>query len=240
VASIAVIPQNPNIVLLGMSDHEVNVALFGDRTARTQGRMFFSTNRGIGSWTELSAGLPQISQSSGLFDLARVSASQIYLTPVPTGSPGIYASHIGANVDVFTDTAVVKSASRGVHRYEGGSWVRRSNGLPVVTDDLNDGATNAGPVAISPANPNILLVGVSLSDSGDPGSDRSKVYASGSGGMTWIRGWDSGMSNSPNFGFTESNPNFVCINLDQSAAFASVIWGDGNGADDGIYRLPPP
>jgi hypothetical protein len=240
VASIVVIPQNPNIVVIGMSDQEVNANLFGNRTASTRGRMFFSTNRGAGSWSELSTGLPQISEPGGFLDLARVSASQLHITAVPTGVPGVYASHIGVNVDVFADTSLVVSASRGVYRYEGGSWVRRSNGLPVVTDGFNDGATNAGPVAISPVNPDILLVGVSLSDSGNPGSERSKVYATATGGTAWTGSWDSGMSNSPVFGFTESNVGFVALNADQSAAFASVVWGDGTGEDDGIYRLPPP
>jgi len=240
VASIAVIPQNPDIVLIGLSDHEVNVSIFGDMTARTRGRMFYSTNKASGTWTELSGGLPEVSQSGGFLDLARVSFSQLYLTPNPNGPAGLYASHLGGGAVVYLDTIDAKSKSKGVYKFEGGSWVRRSDGLPVVTDDFNEGATNAGPVAISPVNSNILLVGISLSDSGDPVSDRSKVYASASGGSTWIKNWDSGMSNSPNFGYTESNPGFISFNVDQSAVFASVIWGDGTGPDDGIYRLTPP
>ncbi len=240
VASIAVIPQSPNIVVIGMSDQEVNVAAFGDRTARSSGRMFFSTDRATGNWTELSAGLPQVSQGGGFLDLARVSFSQLFLTAVPSGAPGVYASHLGGSADVYIDTTTAKSKSRGVYHYENGTWVRRSTGLPVVTDDFNDGATNAGPVAVSPVNPDIMLVGVSLSDSGDPYSDRSKVYASGSGGTLWSGNWDTGLSNSPNYGYTEADAGFVSINADQSAAFASVIWGDGTGPDDGIYRLPPP
>jgi hypothetical protein len=240
VASIAVIPQNPNIVLIGISDHEVNVALFGDRTARSKGRMFYSTNKASGSWTELSSGLPEISQGGGTFDLARASFSQLHITANPAGPIGLYSSHLGGTAIIYIDTAEAKSKSKGVYKFEGGSWARRSSGLPVVTDDFSEGATNAGPVTISPANPNVLLVGISFSDSGDPTADLSKVYASVNGASTWIRNWDSGMSDSPNFGFTESNPGFVSINLDQSAAFASVIWGDGAGSDDGIYRLPPP
>lgn len=240
VASIAVIPQNPNIVLIGMSDHEVNVVLFGGQTARTNGRMFYSTSKASGSWTELSSGLPQVSQNNDSFSLARLSVSQLHLTAVPSGSPGVYASHIGAGIEALLDTTYIKSGSRGVYHYESGSWARRSNGLPVVTDDFNDGATNAGPVSISPVNPNILLVGVSLSDTGNPTSDRSKVYASSSGATTWIKNWDSGLSDSPNYGYTEADAGYVAFNADQSAAFASVIWGDGSGPDNGIYRLPPP
>jgi hypothetical protein len=240
VASIAVIPQSPNIVVIGMSDHEVNVALFGNKTASTRGRMFYSTDRVNGNWTELSTGLPEVIQGSTFGDLARVSFSQLHLAAIPSGSIGLYGSHIGGGVQVFLDTIVAKSKSRGVYKYDSGSWVGRNNGLPVVNDEFNENATNAGPVAISPVNSNILLVGIGLSDGGDPGSDRSKVYASPNSGSSWIKNWDSGMSNSPNYGYTEANPGFVCINLDQSAAFSSVIWGDGSGPDDGIYKLTPP
>jgi hypothetical protein len=240
IASISVIPQNPNIVVIGLSEHEVNVTLFGDKTARTRGRMFYSTNKVSGNWSELSGGLPEVSQSGGFLDIARISVSQLHLTANPDGPVGLYGSHLGAGIVVYLDAVEAKSKSRGIYRFESGSWVRRSNGLPVVTDDFNEGATNSGPVAISPVNPNIVLVGISLSDSGDPGSDRSKVYASVSGGLNWIKNWDSGMSNSPNFGHTESNPGFVSINIDQSAVFASVIWGDGAGSDDGVYIMTPP
>ncbi len=240
VASIAVIPQNPNIVVIGMSDHEVNVVLLGNKTASTKGRMFYSTNKVSGNWTELSTGLPEVTQNSTLGDLARVSFSQLHLSANPAGSIGLYGSHIGGGVQVFLDTIVAKSKSRGVYMYSSRSWASRNNGLPVVNDEFNENATNAGPVAISPVNPAILLVGINLSDGSDPGSDRSKVYASPNGGAVWIKNWDSGMSNSPNFGYTEANPGFVCINLDQSSAFASVIWGDGSGPDDGIYKLTPP
>ena len=239
IASIAVIPQNPNVLVIGLSDHEVNVNVFGDRTARTRGRVFYSTNQANGSWAELSTGLPQISQSPGFLDLARASFSQTHLAAVPEGPIGAYASHVGGGAIVYTDAAIAKSMSKGVYQFEGGAWVGRNSGLPVITDDFNDGATNAGPVAISPVNPDILLVGISLSDSGDPNANRSKVYASITGGSVWVRTWDTGMSNSPNFGYTESNVGFVSINADQTTAFASVLWGEG-GPDDGIYGLTPP
>jgi hypothetical protein len=240
IASIEVIPQNPNIVVVGMSDHEVNANLFGSKTANTKGRMFFSTNKAVGSWTELSSGLPQVSQGSSSGDLARVSVSQLHLTASHAGQVGLYASHIGAGIQVFLDSAIAKSRSKGVYKYASRSWTRKSSGLPVVTDDLNDNATNAGPVAISPVVSDILLVGISLSDGGDPGSNNSKVYVTVNGGDNWIKNWDGGsMAESPNFGYTESNAGFVAVNADQSAAFSAVIWGDGSGADDGIYRLVP-
>lgn len=241
IASIEVIPQNSNIVVVGLSDHEVNVTLFVNKTATTKGRMFFSTSKASGSWTELSSGLPQVNQGSSSGDLARVSVSQLHLTAVPSGPVGLYSSHIGAGIQVFLDNAIIKSRSKGVYNYANRSWTRKSSGLPVITDEFNDNATNAGPVAISPVVSDILLVGISLSDSGDPGSNNSKVYVTANGGDNWIKNWDGGsMSESPNFGYTESNAGFVTINADQSAVFSAVIWGDGSGPDDGIYRLTPP
>ncbi len=240
IASIEMIPQNPNFVVIGMSDHEVNANLFSNKTANTKGRMFFSTNKAAGSWTELSTGLPQVSQVSSGGDLARVSVSQLHLTANPAGPVGLYSSHIGAGIQVFLDNVIAKSRSKGVYKYANRAWTRKSTGLPVITDEFNDEATNAGPVAVSPVVPSILLVGISLSDAGDPGSNNSKVYVTTNGANSWIKNWDGGsMNESPNLGYTESNAGFVAINADQSAAFSAVIWGDGSGPDDGIYRLVP-
>jgi hypothetical protein len=238
IASIAVPPQFPSVVVVGLIDAEVNAELFGGKTAVSHGRVFFSTNRAEATWQEASGGLPEITWPSGGGDLARVSLSYVFLQAAEGPSLGIYGSHQAWGASAYTSETIYKSKSKGVYKAQGGAWVRKSTGLPVVSDDFNDSATNTGPVCVSPVNPNILLVGVSASDAGNPASNNSKVYVSLNGAQSWLKTWDSGMSDSPTMGYTEANPLFLAINADQTKAFASVIWTEGF-EDDGIYRLPP-
>lgn len=238
ITSIVVPPQFPSVVIIGLVDIEVNAELLFGKTASTRGRAFFSTNRAEATWQERNSGLPQISWESSGSDLARVSLSYMFLSASPGPQFTLYGTHQGGGASVETSDFVYQSQSRGVYRAQGGSWVRKSAGLPVISDAENDNATNAGPVSISPVNSSILLVGIGMSDAGDPGSDNSKVYVSLNGGQTWLKSWDSGLSNSPTMGYTEANPLFLAINADQSKAFASVIWS-GGPEDDGVYRLPP-
>jgi hypothetical protein len=238
ITSIVVPPQFPSVVIVGLIDIEVNAELLFGKTASTRGRVFFSTNRAEATWQERNSGLPQISWESSGTDLARVSLSYMFLSASPGSQFTLYGTHQGGGAGVYADDFVYQSQSRGVYRAQGGSWVRKSAGLPVISDAENDNATNAGPVSISPVNSNILLVGIGMSDAGDPGSDNSKVYVSLNGGQSWLKSWDSGLSDSPTMGYTEANPLFLAINADQSKAFASVIWSGGS-EDDGVYRLPP-
>jgi hypothetical protein len=239
VTDILVLPQNPNIVVIGMIDAEISIGFGG--TAYSRARVFYSTNKAQGSWVERSTGLPSISQSAGA--LAKVCMSAVLLGAAEDGPPRVYASHTGFGLEVVSlEEAIMKSKSKGVYKWAGGAWVRRSNGLPVISDQNNDNATNACAVAVAPINPDILIVGVSASDAGDPNSDHSKVYLSQNGGDTWIRNWDQGMSVSPH-GYTEANVLFVDINAARTKAFASVTWNNTEGSagdeDNGIWRLPP-
>lgn len=238
VASIIIPPQFPSVVVIGLADIEINAELLFGKTAVSNGRVFFSINRAEGTWQERSSGLPEINWPSSGSDLARVSISYVFL--IAAGGPqlGIYATHQGGGASVELTDYVWKSKSRGVYKAMGGSWARRSSGLPVITDAENDNATNAGPVCVSPVDPDIMLVGIGASDAGNPGSNNSKVYVSLNGGLNWLKNWDSGLSESPTMGYTEANPFFLAINADQTKAYASVLWSDGS-EDDGIYRLPP-
>lgn len=238
VASIVVPPQFPSVVVIGLVDVEVNAELFTGKTAVSNGRVFFSTNRAEATWQERSSGLPEITWPSAGGDLARASLSYVFLHAAGGTALGVYGSHQAWGASVYTSETIFKSKSKGVYKAQGGSWVRKSTGLPVVSDDFNDSATNAGPVYASPVNPDILLVGISASDAGNPASNNSKVYVSLNGAQSWVKTWDSGLSTSPTMGYTEANPLFVTINADQTKVFTSVLWTEGT-EDDGIYRLPP-
>ena len=247
VSSIAFLPQMNNVVVLGMADLEANANLLLGKNAVSNGRVFYSLNAGQGNWTEASGGLPQIVVApEGLLDFARISGSIMFVSCAGGGGIGIYGSHLGIAANVTLEAGEFYSCGRGVYfNGGGGNWARRSDGLPVANDDLNRDATNTGPVAISPTNPKILLVGVITSDMGQETINNSKVWASQNGGVSWTKHWDIGMSYSPTFGYSESNVPFVAFNNNQTAVFSSVYWSDWLqedpfNDDNGIYRLPPP
>jgi len=238
VGSIVIPPQFPSVVIIGLFDIEANAELLFGKTASSHGRVFFSTNRAEGSWQEKSAGLPEISWSTNGSDLARLSLSSVFLSAAEGPQFVLYATHQGGGASIELEDFLWKTKSGGVYKVVAGSWARKSAGLPQITDEYNENSTNAGPVCLSPVNPEILLVGIGASDSGNPTSDNSKVYVSLNGGQNWLKHWDSGLSDSPVMGYTEANPLFLAINADQSKAYASVLWSGGT-EDDGVYRLPP-
>jgi hypothetical protein len=242
VTDIVVIPQKPNIVLIGLLDIELNAKLLTGKTAYSKGRVFVSMNKAEGPWSEKSNGLPEISQSHSSGALTRICASAVFVAAAETGPPTAYASHTGFGIIVYLEDSEAKSKSKGVYKWGGTSWVRKSDGLPVISDGYNDNATNACGVCIAPKTPEKLLVGISASDAGDPYSDNSKVYMSPNGGNSWSKNWDQGMSDSPH-GYTEASVLFLDINANQTKAFASVMWnnieGSAGNEDDGIWRLPP-
>lgn len=241
VASLLVLPQYPNVVVMGGLDADINAKLLFGTTAVSQGKVYYSMNRGV-SWTAALSGLPTIQESSGFGSLTRLCGSLVYLSCAPTGSYQLYASHLGIGANAYLDTTISHSKSKGVFKYEGSSWVAKNNGLPVVNDAENVDATNAGPVAVSPLNSNILLAGVSASDGSNPNANLSKVYASQDGGASWMRMWDQGMLTSPH-GYTEANPIYIDFNSSQTAVFSSVAWSNVDHSagteDDGVWRLPP-
>jgi hypothetical protein len=242
VSSLLVLPQFPNVVVMGGLDAHINAKILFGTTATSSGKIYYSTSRGS-RWTSASAGLPTISESAGFLSLTRLCGSLMYVSCAPTGPYTLYASHLGLGANVYADTAVAHSKSKGVYKYQGSSWVAKNSGLPVISDPYNVESTNAGPVAVSPVNPSILLVGISASDGSDPNANLSKVYASQNGGELWMRQWDQGMATSPH-GYTEANPIYIDFNSNQTAVFASVAWSNvdrtAGTEDDGVWRLPPP
>lgn len=242
--------QFPDIVVLGLVDMEVNANLIGDKVARSGPRVFYSLNGGESGWNEASQGLPVIEEDrDGPFVFGRISLSFTTLAK-NCGSDFVFiASHVGATSiaiiypELDTDT-VTRSA--GVYRKAlFAPWEPINTGLPVANDDENVNSINANHVAVSPVNPNIMIVGIIDADSGDSLSDASKVYLSLNGGESWMGGWAGGLSESAH-GYTEASPFFVDINADQTVAYASVRWDfdpvffSSNGTeDDGVYRLPP-
>jgi len=58
--TIAFYPPNPEYILLGMGDAELNGNWIFGRTAQTKGRIFYNTSRGEAYWQEVSNGLPTV------------------------------------------------------------------------------------------------------------------------------------------------------------------------------------
>jgi|GEM_PF-854541 len=248
--SILILPQNPNIVLLGLVDMDVNANILGDKTARSSPRAYYSLDGGESGWLEASDGFPVIEEDRGApFAFARVSVSMTSLAENSGTNWQFIASHIGIRAlaiiypQLYTDNLV---QSAGVFRkFQAAPWEAINSGLPIANDLYNENSINVSPVAVSPVNPNIMLAGLMDADSGDSLSDASKVYLSTDGGQSWQGDWTEGLSQSPNE-FTEASSFFVEINANQTAAYASVRWDFSpeffysNGTqDDGIFRLPP-
>ncbi len=248
--SIGFLPQNSDIVLLGMVDMEVNARLMGDRAARSSPRLFYSMDGGESGWIEASEGFPVVEENrQEAYQFATVSVS---MTSVAKNTGSIFrfiVSHVGVTAiaivypDLYTDNLI---QSRGVYRkVRAAPWEPANSGLPAANDQYNVNSINASPVVVSPLNPDIMLVGIMDADSGDSLSDASAVYLSLDGGTSWGGSWASGLSESP-LGYTEASPFFVDINATQTAAYAAVRWDFSAGdiysdgtEDDGIYRLPP-
>ena len=245
--SIQFFPPDPNIIVVGMGDAEINAVVFFFRKAITSGRIFYNLNRGEYEWQELSSGLPTIITSADSeLTFARGSVSIITFAQNIDSTAPIVVSHFGAGSEIYdipfdTDTW---AKSRGLYRF--GSWWDEINiGLPVLEDENNRNSINTFSPVFSPVKQNILLVGIFDADMGDTLSDRSQVWASVNKGNRWMNGWSSGLSVSEH-GYTEASPFFLEINKDQSAVFAAVRWDfnpdspwNPGTIDDGVYRMFP-
>ncbi len=258
-ASIVVLPQSPNYVLLGMLDVHINtVILFGSKKATSSGQVYFSASSGAGTFQKANSGLPtQINQSNSLgTSTVRVSSSTMILMAATGPKAAVWASHTGLTFDIDLATNVqVNNRSKGIFFTKNGSWTARNADLPYIanwTDPASNSAltlkivdaTPAGAVGIGsgPAF-QACMVGSLRSDAGDPASNNTKVYGSlDSGKSGWMKSWDSGLDFSPTLGYSEANANLIVFNADMSAAFATIRWSDTNvttplSDDDGVYRL---
>lgn len=240
VASIIIPVQAQEYVLLGMLELELKISLF--QGAKSNGRVFFSSNRASTSFTEISNGLPNVNAGVVLFGVS-ASGSLMYLSTSPGNPLTIMASHLGfkGSISLLGEAEGVL-ASGGVFNCNtsNGQWSERNTGLPEVTDDYNDHSTNSGSIAISPTNPSILLTGIFMSESANPNLEYDKIYLSQNGGGSWTKNWDSGMITSPN-GFRSPVPIINVFNSNMTAAYSSVHWSDStsSGEDSGVWRLPP-
>lgn len=246
-----VIPEDsPNTIYAGLLTAEANIKVLFGTKASAQVQVYRNTNAGMGTWDNLSAGLPTIDQSSVLFgSLARIAAGGAVLTCAPAG-PGahvVYLSSIGFGIDVALTDDSTKSKSRGIYALAPGatSWIARNNGLPVVTNDDNQNAINASPVGIHPADPYTALTGVVESDDALPNA--SKPWATVTAGDPWMQNWgDSGLNQSPTLGQEYANALFIEFAPNASKVAAAISWSDPDSAlaelnaDDGIYMIPAP
>ena len=258
-ASIVVLPQSPNYVLLGMIDVNINtVILFGSKKATSSGQVFYSSNSGAGTFQKANTGLPTgINQSNSLgTSTARIASSTMILTAATGPKAAVWASHTGLTFDIdLGGNALVNNRSKGIFFTKNGSWGARNTGLPYIsswTDPASNSsltlkivdATPAGAVGIGtgPAF-QACLVGSLRSDAGDSSSNNTKVYGSlDSGKSGWMKSWDSGLDSSPTLAYTEANANLIVFNADMSYAFATIQWSDAAvttplSDDDGVYRL---
>lgn len=245
-----VIPEDsPSTIYASFLQAEANIkVLFGTKaTAKTE--VYRNTNSGMGTWNALSNGLPNIDQSPVLpGSLARIAASAPVMTIAPAGPNNhvIYLSSVGFGLDIGLSAQQTKSKSRGIFALAPGSsrWIARSNGLPVVTNEVNQNAINTSPVGIHPQDPYTALTGVVSSDDAVPGS--SKPWATTTAGDPWMKNWDTGLANSPTLGQAYANALFIEIAPNANKVVAAITWSDPDTSlakltdDDGIYMIPAP
>ncbi|HJM38527.1 MAG TPA: hypothetical protein QGG59_00255 [Planctomycetota bacterium] len=257
-SSIVVLPQSPNYVLLGMAEIHVNtVLLFGSKTAKTSGKVFYSSNSGTGNFREASSGLPtNIKQGVSLgTSVARISASIVMLSNSTGNSINVWSTHTGLTFDIdLGGNALVVNRGQGAFFTKNGNWQARNAGLPFIsswTAPPAGGATvkfidctSVGTVAVGTGNTEkAVLLGSIGTDQGNSSSNNAKVYASRDSASTaWIGNWDAGLDVSPTLGYSEANAAGITFNADMSYAFATVRWGDPSTttplvADDGVYRV---
>lgn len=255
--SIIVIPQSPNYVILGMTDLSVNTSLLFNKKAETDGRVFFSTTSGTGSFGSASTGLPTgIAQSPEIGgSLVRVSSSAMMLTAATGPQVNLWASHVSFTFDVSLTAALMVTRNKGLFFTANGMWQERNDGLPYIaswTDPASDPENtirfedtyNMGTVAVAPGTFNsICMVGSNRCDMGDAATNNTKVYATTSAGLpAWIKDWDQGLDMSPTFGYSEANASIITFNSNMSYAFATVRWSDDTltnpmDIDNGVYRV---
>ena len=254
---IVVVPQSPNYVILGMTDLSVNTSLLFNKKAETDGRIFFNSASAVGSFSEISGGLPQgISQSPEIGgSLVRVSSSAMMLNSATGPQVSIWSSHVSFTFDVSLSQTLMVTRNKGLFFTNNGMWQERNSGLPYISywiDPSSDpdntirfeDTYNMGTVAVGTGGFNrICMVGSNRCDMGDPLSNNTKVYATTSAGQpSWLKDWDQGLDSSPTFGYSEANASIIAFNSDMSYAFATVRWTDDTitnplSGDNGVYRV---
>ena len=256
-ASIVVLPQMPSYVVLGMADLYANIALFLNKTATTDGMVYYNTNSGAGNFNGVSNGLPtDLEQESELFgSLVRISSSIMMLSIMTGSNIGVWASHVSFTVDLSLANTLLNTRNKGVFFTDNGVWDERNGSLPYIsswTDNCSESdmtlkhkeTYNASPVGIGkgPAG-NYAMLGSLRSDEGNSSSNNTKIYATtNSAQSSWIKNWDDGLDSSPTMGYTEANAAFIAFNANNSSIFAAVYWlddddCDADQSDDGIYRM---
>ena len=258
-ASISVLPQAPNYVLLGMAEVHVNtVLLFGSKVAKTSGKVFYSTTSGTGNFTEASAGLPaDINQGISFgTSVARISSSIMILSNSTGGPIEIWGSHTGLTADVnLAGDLRAFNRGKGLSFTKNGNWQTRNAGLPYISSWTDPASTSSvtlksidctpvGAVAVGVGNmQNAVMVGSLRSDQGSSSTNHTKIHASlNSATSGWAASWDAGLDNSPTLGYTEANAAGITFNSDMSYAFATIRWTDAAQSaplpdDNGVYRL---
>ncbi len=256
-ASIVVLPQAPDVVILGITDLYVNTSLFFNKNAETRGKVYFAKGAGTGSFSEISYGLPggivQGPEIGG--SLARVSSSAMMLSCADGLTPGLWASHVSFTFDLSLSKTLMVTRNKGLFRTGTGVWQERNGGLPYVASWTDNTSTtdniikfketyNMGYVAVGHGPfDTICLCGSNRCDMGNAASNNTKVYGTANGAASgWLKNWDSGLDLSPTFGYTEANATYIAFNADMTYAFATVRWSDDTASspqtgDNGIYRL---
>ncbi len=237
-------------IYAAMVQIEFNTKIIGAQKATAQTKVFSNAADGTGTWTDMSTGLPEVSQIYKTGSLTRVAAAGSFITAFETGpttAPALFLGHFGQGINQYTLSDETKAKSQGVWLIAPDHgvpmWIARNTGLPVVDDDNNKNSINVTNVAVIPGSPYpTLLVGVMDSESAMPNS--SQVWASQDAGGSWLPGasWSTGLSDSPSGLYNIANPNFVAVAPNYARVAATVSWDDGTGLDftddDGVYLLP--
>lgn len=237
----------------GILQAEANIKVLVGTKATADTKVFRNSNKGGGSWVDVSAGLPPVTQNSTSFgSLARIAASATVITVAEAGQGhAVFTSSLAFGIDVSLNKQIMKSKGKGLFALAPGasSWIPRNGSgaqkLPVVNDFVNEDAINAAPPAVMPGNPYTALTGVVASDTAMPNA--SKVWATLDAGGSWLKSWgDSGLDVSPTLGQSECNPIFMDIAPNGRRAVVAVTWTDPDSVlssrsnDDGVYVVPAP
>lgn len=241
IQSITTSSSEPNSVFMAMVQIQVNLRIFGNKTASAQTLIYRNDNAGAGPWVQVGTGLPAITQGGSFGAVARVAVAGSFIDAFALGSNTVlFATHFGYGQITTLGGSSEIQQNRGIFALPpgGSTWIPRNNGLPVINDAGNSNSINATCIAIRPTDVYTILAGIS--DSEAAGEGKSNTWVTTTAGDPWINGWSSGLESAGDYHI--ANTNFLAFNKAGNRVAASITWDDGSAPGhtpfDGIYVLP--
>lgn len=244
--SIVVSGADPSVIYVAPARIQLNLKILFGTTAEAPVEVYRNSNSGAGTWTNLSNGLPTVTQAKVLLDsLTRIAVGGGFLTAWNAGAQQVlFLGTFGQGIDQALTSDQTKAKSSGMYALPPGSsnWIARNRGLPVVDDDNNKNSINVSEVVVLPSDPYTVLTGVSDSESARVNG--SQVWATRSAGDPWLPNWgQSGLDESPGGGaYDVCDPSYLSFSSAGNKLVVTVSWDDGTGLDftpkDGVYGIP--